>query len=486
MSSRPGPRTHRITLNCFFLFRHIVLVDERDVSYGTMVDTVRLYHGTSLEAAIEICAHGFLASVDGLLGRGVYLSASITKASRYAFSKSSHGGAILEVEIELRVDESIVDVDENRTRGMLHNVGFARIGAGCDDQEIRVRDPARVRVFRCHFGQRERAHEIVYRMQGDTLTRVGPARSDRTARAVSRRRRRGGTVTTRRVVPRVGNGGPGRNSLMEGMVRAADATAKENWHAPKLCGAEGGEDGIHDKEIARADAMPRFNACVAPALLRRVLPRVPFLLQVVAATELIDGVMTHQQYSDGTHRTPRVHLPPGMAGVEAGAVVVVRYARLRRAATIAPFWFKRGPIIEVVHARVCCGPRPGKHGPGGRAPLHLEPALGPEGPPLAPRPAHAPPAAIARVRAEPAPLREVVRRVREREFGGSPGTDERGPYPRPGGRYVYDFETYDKDYTSKLTEDVEEWNNASRDMGAALICSDDHPFGILALSKRAV
>lgn len=452
-----------------------------------MGDTVCLYHGTTLEAAMEIYARGFVASIDGLMGRGVYLSASIMKALRYAFSKSSHGGAILEVEIALREDESIVDVDEIRTHHRVRHVEFARIGAGCDDQEIRVRDPSRARVFRCHFGQRERAHEIGYRMQGDALTRVGPVRSDRVPRAVSRTRRFNGPATTRRVAARVGSGGPGRpgrNSRMEGMIKAADTAAKEYWHAQVSCGACDGDDGIQDEDIARAEAMTQSNACIATAFLQGVLPRRPFMLQVVMESELIDGVETQQQYSDGTNRTPRVHMPPGIPGVDAGAVIVVQHARLRQAATIAPFWFERGPIIEVVKARVCCGPCPCKTGPDGLAPRHLEPSF-PEGPPPMSGPARAPPTTITPVvRPGAAPLREVVRRVRERQFSGPPGTDERGPYPRHGDQYIYDFEMDDKDYISKLKEDVEEWNAVSRDMGAALACSDDYPFGMLVLTTR--
>lgn len=472
-----------------------------------MGDTVRLYHGTTLEAAIEIYAHGFEASVDGLIGRGVYLSASIMKALRYAFSKSSHGGAILEVEISLREDERIVDVDEIRTHHTVQNVEFARIRAGCDNQEIRVRDPLRARVCRCHFGQRERAHEIGYRMQGDTLIRVGPVHSDRVpctrnrvgplhsnrvSHTVSRTRRFSGPAATRRVVARVGSGRPVRpvrpvrNSRMEGMIRAADIAVKEFWHAPVLRGACDEDDGIQDDEIARAETMTQSNACIAAALLQGVLPQTPFLLQVVMEPERIDGVVTIQQYSDGTNRTPRVHMPRGISGVEAGAVIVVQHVRLRQAATIQPFLFKRGPIIEVVKARCCCGPCPCKTGPDGIAPRHLEP-LFPEGPPLMPGPARTPPTTFTPVvQPEGAPLHEIVRRVRERQFGGLPGTDERGPYPWNGDQYIYDFEMNDKDYVSKLKEDVEEWNAVSRDMGAALVCSDDHPFGMLALSTRVV
>lgn len=450
--------------------------------------SVIMYHGTSLEAAMDICAHGFVASSGGLLGCGVYLSASITKASRYAFSKSSHGGAILEVEVDLREDESIVDVDEVRTNQTIQHVRFARIGAGCDDQEIRVRDPSRVRARRCYFGQRERAHEIGYRMAGDTLTRVGPVLSDRTARAAPRRRRVGGAFFARRVRPRAGGSGPGRNSMMEGLVNGAEAAANRHWRAPILCGLSDECDGIDDKQIAFSATMPEGRMPISQALLGGTLPGVPFVLQVVSESELVDGVMIHQHYSDGVHRTPRVHMPPAMPGIETGVVIVVQHARLRRAATIAPFFFNRGPIIEVVKARICCGPRPCKRGPDGGTPRHLEPtypeikAVSPRLRPARPPPYHSRPGEWS----VPAPLCEVIRRIRENELGGSPGGDERGPYAKEHGVYLYDFETGDKRYTSKLKDDVEAWNAACRDMGAALICREEYSFGMLALSTRVM
>ncbi|KAM9746264.1 uncharacterized protein ACNS7B_010314 [Menidia menidia] len=45
--------------------------------------TYVMYHGTTREAARSIKASGFRQSSDGMLGRGVYLSRDLEKASRY-------------------------------------------------------------------------------------------------------------------------------------------------------------------------------------------------------------------------------------------------------------------------------------------------------------------------------------------------------------------------------------------------------------------
>ncbi|XP_050949600.1 uncharacterized protein LOC127152794 [Labeo rohita] len=47
----------------------------------------RMYHGTTARAAEQIKIHGFRPSADGMLGRGVYLSRDLNKASRYPLDK---------------------------------------------------------------------------------------------------------------------------------------------------------------------------------------------------------------------------------------------------------------------------------------------------------------------------------------------------------------------------------------------------------------
>eukprot|EP00401_Gymnodinium_catenatum_P023074 CAMPEP_0117556128 /NCGR_PEP_ID=MMETSP0784-20121206/51641_1 /TAXON_ID=39447 /ORGANISM="" /LENGTH=90 /DNA_ID=CAMNT_0005353377 /DNA_START=221 /DNA_END=494 /DNA_ORIENTATION=+ len=53
-----------------------------------------MYHGTSEQSAVQIEQHGFRASEDGMLGRGVYLSRDICKAKRY-------GPVILKCSVEV-------------------------------------------------------------------------------------------------------------------------------------------------------------------------------------------------------------------------------------------------------------------------------------------------------------------------------------------------------------------------------------------------
>ncbi|KAL0162748.1 hypothetical protein M9458_042144, partial [Cirrhinus mrigala] len=47
----------------------------------------RMYHGTTARVAEQIKIHGFQPSADGMLGRGVYLTRDLNKASRYPLKK---------------------------------------------------------------------------------------------------------------------------------------------------------------------------------------------------------------------------------------------------------------------------------------------------------------------------------------------------------------------------------------------------------------
>lgn len=42
-----------------------------------------MYHGTSIQAALNISTEGFQQSADSMLERGVYLSRDLKKAARY-------------------------------------------------------------------------------------------------------------------------------------------------------------------------------------------------------------------------------------------------------------------------------------------------------------------------------------------------------------------------------------------------------------------
>ncbi|XP_060727007.1 uncharacterized protein LOC132846349 [Tachysurus vachellii] len=61
-----------------------------------------MYHGTTLEAAKQIKLHGFRRSADGLLGPGVYVSRSVTKARRYPLNPPS-GERLAILKLKVRV-----------------------------------------------------------------------------------------------------------------------------------------------------------------------------------------------------------------------------------------------------------------------------------------------------------------------------------------------------------------------------------------------
>ncbi|KAG9265602.1 hypothetical protein AMEX_G20061, partial [Astyanax mexicanus] len=61
----------------------------------------RMYHGTSRPAAESIMAHGFKQSVDGMLGRGVYLSRDLNKASRYPLNLPENQRVVLRVKVNV-------------------------------------------------------------------------------------------------------------------------------------------------------------------------------------------------------------------------------------------------------------------------------------------------------------------------------------------------------------------------------------------------
>uniref|UniRef100_A0A3B1JE29 PARP catalytic domain-containing protein n=1 Tax=Astyanax mexicanus TaxID=7994 RepID=A0A3B1JE29_ASTMX len=61
----------------------------------------RMYHGTSRSAAESIMAHGFSQSADGMLGRGVYLSRDLNKASRYPLNLPENQRVVLRVKVNV-------------------------------------------------------------------------------------------------------------------------------------------------------------------------------------------------------------------------------------------------------------------------------------------------------------------------------------------------------------------------------------------------
>ncbi len=60
-----------------------------------------MYHGTSRYAAQQIMACGFKPSADGMLGRGVYLSRDLNKASRYPLHLPEDQRAVIRVQVNV-------------------------------------------------------------------------------------------------------------------------------------------------------------------------------------------------------------------------------------------------------------------------------------------------------------------------------------------------------------------------------------------------
>jgi len=80
---------------------------------------ITLYHGTSVAAAAEIVANGFNASAKGRLGPGVYMSADMNMARKYAEKRRQHG-AIISAEVDAGKVITMQDFDDSgswQTRG---------------------------------------------------------------------------------------------------------------------------------------------------------------------------------------------------------------------------------------------------------------------------------------------------------------------------------------------------------------------------------
>nr|ADZ76342.1 Gig2-like protein CauD [Carassius auratus] len=60
-----------------------------------------MYHGTSRHAAQQIMSRGFRPSQGGMLGRGVYLSRDLNKASRYPLHLPEHERAVIRVMVNV-------------------------------------------------------------------------------------------------------------------------------------------------------------------------------------------------------------------------------------------------------------------------------------------------------------------------------------------------------------------------------------------------
>uniref|UniRef100_A0A8C5MVD7 PARP catalytic domain-containing protein n=1 Tax=Leptobrachium leishanense TaxID=445787 RepID=A0A8C5MVD7_9ANUR len=110
-----------------------------------------MYHGTTLAAAKNIINEGFKQSIDGMLGRGVYVSRDIKKASRYPLRDRSD-----QVILKVRVNVGkVMKIDDqgHPLQKTWHNHGYdtAWVPPNCGmvpsgREEDCVWDPNRIQV----------------------------------------------------------------------------------------------------------------------------------------------------------------------------------------------------------------------------------------------------------------------------------------------------------------------------------------------------
>ncbi|KAK2827291.1 hypothetical protein Q7C36_018217 [Tachysurus vachellii] len=72
-------------------------------SYSVPTDgkVYRMYHGTSRQAVEQIMKTGFKQSAGGMLGRGVYLSRDLEKASRYPLILPENQRVVIRVRVNV-------------------------------------------------------------------------------------------------------------------------------------------------------------------------------------------------------------------------------------------------------------------------------------------------------------------------------------------------------------------------------------------------
>ncbi|XP_043957407.1 uncharacterized protein LOC122822626 [Gambusia affinis] len=114
--------------------------------------TYIMYHGTKKENAEGIRRNGFCQSADGMLGRGVYLSRDLQKASRYPINHPEWDKVVIVVQVNVGKVKAI-DRQNHPLQKTWHNHGYdtAWVPPNCGMtksglEENCVWDPARIQV----------------------------------------------------------------------------------------------------------------------------------------------------------------------------------------------------------------------------------------------------------------------------------------------------------------------------------------------------
>ena len=117
-----------------------------------------LYHGTSIEAAMEIQRGGFRVDLSGsnagaMLGEGVYCTTTLEKALNYAKglpgNANPHGGVVFRMEVDLGRCFAVTSSDRAE-RTLWHRFGYdscwSAAGLNGVNEENCVRDQTRIKI----------------------------------------------------------------------------------------------------------------------------------------------------------------------------------------------------------------------------------------------------------------------------------------------------------------------------------------------------
>ena len=138
-----------------------------------------LYHGTSLEAAINIQKVGFDVARSGsnagaMLGRGLYVTSTLEKAMNYA-KRMPCQGAIFEVQVQLGKCYRVSANDSNMAKWqeMGYDSAWAAAGIFGEREENCIKDPRppRVMIKNVIFGHTGEARRAGYSVVNGRLTK---------------------------------------------------------------------------------------------------------------------------------------------------------------------------------------------------------------------------------------------------------------------------------------------------------------------------
>ncbi|XP_044133597.1 uncharacterized protein LOC122926289 [Bufo gargarizans] len=125
-----------------------------------------MYHGTLVNSAYSIIQHGFRVSEDGMLGRGVYVSRDIEKASKYPLGHGDHEKVVLQLNVRVGKVKRI-DSQDHPLRLTWHDKGYdsAWVPPGCgmvnsNQEEDCIYDPSRIKVIDVVKGPPEHVHSL--------------------------------------------------------------------------------------------------------------------------------------------------------------------------------------------------------------------------------------------------------------------------------------------------------------------------------------